>query len=98
MSDAMLVLEDLRVAREIRLEGCLEAADVVRMNPVEPVFSPRNASVPGQPDHRSPSFRNVELSGSQAPLPEPVVGPLRRQCQTLYRLGDLALRARPLRD
>ena len=55
VADSMLVFEELRVAGQVRLQAGLEAADVLGMNPVEPVFRTRNPCVRCKSDHRSPS-------------------------------------------
>ena len=98
VADAMLVLEDLGLAGEVRFESGFQAADVVRVHAAEPVFRTSDGGVAGESDHRPPAAGDVELARGQAPLPQSVVGPFRRERQALDCLLQLAIGNGPLGD
>ena len=96
--DAVLVLEHLRRADEVRLQRGIETGEIVGMDTVQPFRRAAARGVRGQPDHRAPARRDVELLRLQVPLPESVVGSLGGERQTFAAAPQLVLGARALGD
>src|SRR6476661_4357302 len=94
----MLVLEDICMALQMRLERCLEASDVVVVDAVEPILGTTDGRLCGKANHSSPPSGDVEVPGSQIPLPQAVVGTFRSERQSLSGSLELALRVRSLGD
>ena len=81
----MLVLEDIRVAGQMRLERCLEARDVVGMDAVEPILGTTDRRVrrEGRPSpaivrrRRTPGFADSIATGRRLHLPQRAPAALR---------------------
>ena len=87
----MLVLHLLGAPREVRLDGGLEAGEVLRVDTTEPVVDRPGPRLRRQAEHRPPATREVALVGAQVEGPQAVVGGLGRQRQPLLAAADGAL-------
>src|SRR4029078_2332338 len=73
VSHAVLVLEVLGRAGEMRIERCLERNDVVGMHTAHPFLGATDAGGRRQAEHRLPSPGYVTRLGWKITLPQPVL-------------------------
>ena len=74
VAQPVLVLEVLGPARQVRVERLLERRGVLRVNAANPLIGAANSRRRGQPQHRAPPRRDVELLRPQVPFPQSVDG------------------------
>ena len=86
VADSMLVLEDRRPSRQVRVERLLERHDIVGMDAAEPVLAAPRPGARRQADDGPPSRGHVELLGADVPRPQSVVRPFHGEREPL---GDL---------
>ncbi len=83
MPDAMLVLQPLGLAGQVRLERVLQRHGIVGMHPGQPLVRPPIAGSGRQADQRAPWAGVEALVGLQVPLPQALARHLRGQRQPI---------------
>src|SRR6185503_1914049 len=98
VADPVLEVNLLRLAAEVGLERRLERHDIVGMDTVDPVLRATDAGGRGQPYHRLPSAREVELLAAKIPFPQAVIRAVSREREPLGAAPEREFRARVFRD
>ena len=91
--DPVLLLEVLRGARAVCLEGLLKRGAIVLVDAAQPLSRPLSELLVGVPEHRLPAGREVHRLALHVPVPEAVVGALQGERMALLGRGELPQRA-----
>ena len=91
MADPMLVLKMIGLSGKVRVERVFESDDVLGMHAVGPVLWTPDARGHREADHRRPAAGEIELLGSEVPLPQPVVRALSGKRQALFASPERGL-------